>query len=86
MRLKQTSKKVNIKDVCTLPRRVLGPHTAARPGKGVCRKLTGARARVLSSSARKGDICPYLCGPTTYLSSHRGPVLRGSDGSQRQGP
>uniref|UniRef100_A0A3Q4BRZ5 G-protein coupled receptors family 1 profile domain-containing protein n=1 Tax=Mola mola TaxID=94237 RepID=A0A3Q4BRZ5_MOLML len=37
-------------------------------------------------SAQKGDMGPSSRGPTTHRRSHRGPVLCGSGGSQRQGP
>ena len=41
---------------------------------------------VCLASAQKGDMAPFPRGPTTNRKSHRGPVLCGTDGSQRQEP
>ena len=62
----------------------MGPRPGARPGEGVCSEVPGSQVFVhgtWSCSARK----VVSLWPTSHKRSHRGPVLCGLCGSQRQG-
>ena len=81
-------KKHKNKDLCTQPGRLPGPHTGARPGEGVRRQVPGGWAYahgVRSGSARRNDMGPSSCGPTTRRRSRGGPVQWGLGDSLRRG-
>ena len=60
-----------------------GPHPGARPGVGARLRAPGGRVFAHGArpgSARKGNVGPPPCGPTTRRGSHRG-VQRGLGGT-----
>ncbi|GAA6079479.1 uncharacterized protein LOC115409932, partial [Tachysurus ichikawai] len=66
-----------------------GPRPGARPGVGARMGAPGGRALTHGArpgSARKSDVGPISCGPTTCRRNRKGPVQCGLGGSRRQGP
>uniref|UniRef100_A0A8C6WSG0 Endonuclease/exonuclease/phosphatase domain-containing protein n=2 Tax=Neogobius melanostomus TaxID=47308 RepID=A0A8C6WSG0_9GOBI len=66
-----------------------GPHPGARPGVGARMRASGGRASAHGArpgTARRDDVGPPSCGPTTRRGIRRGRVQRGLGGSQRRVP
>ena len=66
-----------------------GPPPGARPGRGARWRASGGRAWIHGArpgQARKDNVEPPPCGPTTCRESHRGRVHCKPGGRQRRGP
>ncbi|GAA6106566.1 receptor-type tyrosine-protein phosphatase F-like, partial [Tachysurus ichikawai] len=66
-----------------------GPRPGARPRVGARMRAPGGRVLTHGArpgSARKSDVGPISCGPTTCRRNRKGPVQCGLGGSRRQGP